>query len=202
MKLTIIITGFILFSFASVFSQEPIKAKTDAGREVILRPDGTWTYVPEAPPVVIPKPVFGKKLFKPDRGNFGVWYDETKWRRNTRPDEPGRTSFDLIRGDGYAVIVVEELGIPITSLRSIALDNAKEAAPDAKIVFEQSRKINGMDVLVMKIEGTISEIPFRFYGYYYGGKQGTIQLLTYTGQSLFPKYEQDFQEFLNGLEIY
>lgn len=202
MKLTIIIAGIILFSFASVFSQEPIKAKTDAGREVILRPDGTWIYAPEAAQVVIAKPVSGKKLFKPDRGNFGVWYDETKWRRNTRPDEPGRTTFDLIRGDGYAVVLVEELGIPTTSLRSIALDNAKEAAPDAKIVFEQSRKINGMDVLVMKIEGTISEIPFRFYGYYYGGKQGTIQLLTYTGQTLFPKYEQDFQEFLNGLEIY
>jgi hypothetical protein len=61
---------------------------------------------------------------------------------------------------------------------------------------------NGKEILCMKIDGTIEQIPFRYYGYYYGGKQGTIQLLTYTGQGLFEKYEADFLDFLNGLEIY
>lgn len=57
-------------------------------------------------------------------------------------------------------------------------------------------------LLCMKIEGTVKGIPFRYYGYYYGGKQGTIQILTFTGQTLFEKYEHDFTDFLNGLEIY
>ena len=205
MKAPLIIASLI-FTVSPVFGQEPIRAKTDSGKEVILQPDGTWKYVSEGPPkpvvIAIAKSPSARKFFKPDRGSFGVWYDDTKWRQSTRPDEPGRSSFDLIRGDGYAIVLVEELGIPVSSLRRIALENAKEASPDAKIVFEETRMINGVEVLAMKIEGTIEQIPFRFYGYYYGGKQGTIQLLTYTGQALFSKYEGDFIEFLNGLEIY
>ena len=186
--------------------QETMRATTDTGKEVVLYADGTWKYAtavaskPTSPG--LRTPASATKLFKSDRGSFGIWYDETKWQLNSKSVEPGRREFNLRRGDGYATAIVEELGIPLTSLKKIALENAKEAGPDAKIVFEEMRVVNGKEVLCLKIEVTIEQIPFRFYGYYYGGKQGTIQLLTYTGQVLFEKYEQDFLDFINGLEIY
>ncbi|HYE14069.1 MAG TPA: hypothetical protein VD968_06480 [Pyrinomonadaceae bacterium] len=192
-----------------------VRARTEGGREVILYPDGTWKYAsdvrPPAPagggisvvaPVVKADP--SKTLFKTERGSFGIRYDPSKWQPARRPagGEPGQQSFNLVRGDGYAVMITEELPIPTNTLRNIALENARAAAPDARIVFEERRTVNGREVLCMKIEGTIQQIPFIYYGYYYGGKAGTIQMLTYTGQSLFAKYEADFTEFLNGLEIY
>lgn len=54
----------------------------------------------------------------------------------------------------------------------------------------------------MKFEGTVRGISLTYYGYYYGGKQGAIQLLSFTGRDLFQKYEKDLTDLLNGLEIY
>lgn len=209
MKTILIIAPLLLMwplAAGHAICQETIRAKTDTGKEVVLYADGTWKYAvavaskPNAPG--LRKPASAAKLFKPDRGSFGIWYDEAKWQLSPKSVEPGRTEFNLRRGDGYGIAITEEIGIPLSSLKKIALENAKEAGSDAKIVFEETRVVNGKEVLCLKIEGTIEQIPFRFYGYYYGGKQGTIQLLTYTGQVLFEKYEQDFLDFLNGLEIY
>lgn len=206
MKKTLLAATLAMLYSVTALCQEPTRAKTDAGREVVLNADGTWKYATESAPkspvsAGFNKSVSARKLFKPDRGNFTLWYDDTKWQMSLKPDEPGSTTFTLKRGDGYGVFIVEELGMPLASLKRIALSNAKEAAPDAKIVFEETRVVNGKELLCMKIDGTIEEIPFRFYGYYYAGKEGTVQLLTYTGQSLFEKYEQDFLAFINGLEI-
>ena len=118
------------------------------------------------------------------------------------PDEQGRIEFKLKRGDAYALVLIEEISIPLGTLKEAALENAKSAAPDAKMIFEEYRTVNKTEVLCMKIDGTVKGIPFRYYGYYYGGKQGSIQLLTFTGQDFFSKYEQDLTEFLNGLEIF
>ena len=99
------------------------------------------------------------------------------------------------------MVLSEGISIPISSLKKIALENAKAVAPDSKIVSEETRIVNGKEVLCLILEGTVEQIPFTYYGYYYGGKQGTIQVITFTGQSLFAKYKKEFTEFLNGLEI-
>ena len=190
---------------STVLGQTQIKARTESGKEVILLPDGTWKYAPEPTkdaPRVVNKPVGATTLYKAPRGSFGIWYDDTKWLLKKEPDDSGRVQFKLKRGDAYALILIEEIGIPLATLKEAAFENAKAAAPDARIIFEESRTVNKQEVLCMKIDGTVKGIPFRYYGYYYGGKQGSIQLLTFTGQEIFAKYEQDLTEFLNGLEIY
>jgi hypothetical protein len=53
----------------------------------------------------------------------------------------------------------------------------------------------------MVMKGTIEGIQFVYYGYYYAGKAGTIQLLTYTSQNLFAEYKSEMTELLNGLTI-
>jgi hypothetical protein len=195
----------LLIGGSTVVCQTTIKARTESGKEVILLSDGTWKYVIEAnPPTtsVASKPAEAKTLFKAPRGGFGIWYDDTKWFLKREPDERGRFEFKLRRGDAYALVLIEELNIPLSTLKEAALDNAKAAAPDAQIIFEETRTVNKKELLCMKIDGIIKGIPFRYYGYYYGGKQGSIQLLTFTGQEIFSKYEQDLTDFLNGLEIY
>jgi hypothetical protein len=53
----------------------------------------------------------------------------------------------------------------------------------------------------MQITGTAQGIPFHYYGYYYTGKLGSVQVITYTGESLFEEYKPEFDELLNGLEL-
>ena len=210
MKTTLPLTLLLLLmTVSTAFSQTPIKARTESGRDVILSPDGTWKYATsELAPgahtstsATMSKAANAKSVYKAQHGGFSIWYDDSKWILAPKPDEEGRIEFRLKRGDGYAVAIIEELGMPSSTLKEIALENAKAAAADTKIVFEESRTVNGKEVLCMKMEGSVKGIPFRYFGYYYGGKAGSIQLLTFTGTQIFSKYEQDFLEFLNGLEI-
>jgi len=96
------------------------------------------------------------------------------------------------------MLIAEKLEIPIESLRNIALQNAKNAAPDMRIIREEYRNVNGNNVLMMQMQGTVQGIKFTYYGYYYSSANGSVQFLTYTSQNLFEGYEGDMQELLNG----
>jgi hypothetical protein len=186
-------------------AQNATRARTETGKDVLLYPDGTWKYAPEASSPITSsnynKGAAAISSYRPERGDFVIWYNPAKWRLqpSRTPDDMGH--FTLIGTDGYAMIVSEGLAIPTESLKKIALENAKEAAPDARIISEEKRVVNGKEILCLVIEGTIEKVPFTYYGYYYGGKQGTIQVLTFTGQSFFATYKDEFTAFLNGLEI-
>ena len=89
----------------------------------------------------------------------------------------------------------------IVSIFSTEPDVARNAAPDAQIVSQETRRVNGRDVMVLQIRGTLQAIRFVYLGYYYAGPEGTIQLLTYTAANLFDEYKPQFEQLLDGLTI-
>ena len=133
------------------------------------------------------------------RGQLAVFIDPAKWRE-TKSTDPGKTTFQHASGDGYAMVIAERLQVQLPQLKKIALDNARNAAPDARVVLDEMRRVNGLDVVAMQITGTMSGVLFVYYGYYYSGPEGSVQIITYTGQNLFAEYKADFEEFLNGFQ--
>jgi hypothetical protein len=133
-------------------------------------------------------------------GRGAVSVTPNLWRE-TKSTETGRRTFVHRNGDGYAVVISERIQVQTNQLRNVALENAREAAPDVKIVEEQRRRVNGTDVLMLRLEGTTNGVAFTYLGYYYGGPAGTVQVLTYTGRNLFQEYRADFEDFLNGFQL-
>jgi hypothetical protein len=134
-------------------------------------------------------------------GDFVLWTNPLKWTKQAST-ESGVMQFNHITGEGWGRVISEKVSIPTNALKEIALENAKKADPNARVTFEERRVVNGRQLICLQIEGIIRNIPFRYYGYYYGGSSGTIQVITYTIQTSFDKLFSDFTEFLNGLEIY
>jgi len=62
-------------------------------------------------------------------------------------------------------------------------------------------QVNGAEVLMLRLEGTIQGIAFTYFGYYFGGPAGSVQVVTYTGQNLFKEFRPDFEDLLNGLKV-
>lgn len=91
--------------------------------------------------------------------------------------------------------------MPTTSLKDIAIEHTKSIGSDFSLLAEETRMVNGRELTSLKLNTTIKGIQFTYYGYYYGGKEGAIQLVCFTGQNLFGKYERDFTELLDGLVI-
>ncbi len=182
----------------SAHSQEA--ATTASGKRITVFPNGTWKALSESSPSSASRPAAASAKLEVNRGRSALYYDPGKWRVQNE-EQSGRSKLEHVAGDGYAMVLAERLGMSIDVLKNIALQNAKAAAPDAKIVAEEPRKVNGADLLMLQIEGTVSGIPFTYLGYYYSGEHGSIQVLTYTGQNLFAEFRGDFEELLNGFVV-
>ncbi len=202
--LTVVIAMSFMILFQGFAYSQDMRAKAENGREVLLKSNGTWEYADAAKPAS-PAGAFVKSekattSFTAKSGKVAVWFDPAKWSAK-KSEDPNKANFANSEGDLYAVLIAERIGMSIEGLKEMALKNARNAAPDAEKIYEQNREVNGRNILCMQIKGTVEGIQFVYYSYYYAGKAGTVQLITYTSDNLFAESEAAMTEFLNGLVI-
>lgn len=188
-----------------------ITAITDEGEEVLLFNDGTWKYKQpkdrEVEDILVnPEPFTYPEsatfMLKSKVTNMAFRLDPKVWKVTTKNEnEDAEYELELRQGDGYAMMITEEIPIPIDNLMEIAIDNAREVAPDIEVVKREYRKVNGLDVLLLHMEGTLTGIPISYYGYYYSNQTGTLQFMTFTAQTVLDKYKSSFEDLLNGLTL-
>jgi hypothetical protein len=202
-------TIFFLILSLSYAQAQIINAVTSEGDEVILYTNGTWEYVtePDEVPVEIrtSKADFSKSesstfLVKSKKIDVGVWINPKDWSfEKTEQEDAAEYTFQKKGEDVYAMLLTERTAIPLLTLRGIALENARGAAPDVRLVDEEYRTVNGLPVLMLQMTGTIQGIEFTYFGYYFSNEKGTVQFVTYTALNLFKDYKADMEEILNGL---
>jgi len=205
MKTVLVITALLLTT--SSYSGQ--KAITDTGEQVILNSDGTWTYADakqkqdhriETNKMKFEKPGDATFLLKSTKNNAAFWINPVKWSIKKPEKNTAREyQFQLNGKDLYGMVLTEEIEIPVESLVDIALANARNAAPDARIVTKEFRVVNGRKVLYMEITGKIMGIDFTYFGYYHSNSSGCTQLIAYTGTKAVDKYKPEAIDFLNGL---
>lgn len=206
MKKTII--SFLL-TLSILHASGQIKAVTSNGDEVILNSDGTWKYVNDSVQaasridtnrISFSKNAIATFLVKSNKVNCGIYLNPKKWAfTKSSADEASEYEFTLKGKDAYAMLITEKIEVPIETLNVIAIENAKEAAPDIKIVKQEYRKVNNNMILLIQMDGTIQGIKFTYLGYYFSSSKGTLQLITYTATNLVNEYKNDLEELLNGL---
>lgn len=203
----IIVCVFICTSINPCSSQT--KAVTETGDQVILFNDGTWKstetksgWETRLDTLKFSKPSTSTFRVKGNVVDYSIWINPKKWqfKKDDESDTPIEYKFTLSGQDAYGMIISERIQVPISSLKEIAINNAKKAAPDAKLVKEENRKVNGRNVCLLQMEGTLSGISFVYYGYYYSDADGTVQFITYTSKNLFEKYKPEMENLLNGFE--
>ena len=201
---------FVLLCLLIVsFSNAQQKAVTETGDEVILYDDGTWKYLDEDQIIANDVPINPNKfetddkstfLLKSNTMNIGVYLNPKIWSFKKAVDNSdAEFEFQLKDGDLYGMLISEKVEIPLETMRTIAVENGREAAPDLKIVKEEYRNVNGIQVLLLQMNGTMQGIKFSYYGYYFSNANGTVQFITYTAQSLIETYKPESERLLNGL---
>ena len=202
----VLVTILVLLAATSYASQ---KAITDKGEEVILHDDGTWEYSDkekkptktiETSKEKFEKPKSSSFLLKSTKNNSAYWINTDKWSFEKATGNPAAEyQFKLKGKDLYAMAITEGIEVSLESLADLALTNARNAAPDAKIRTQEYRVVNAKKVIYMEISGTIQSIKFTYLGYYYSDASGSTQLVAYTATSLVDKYKSEISDFLNGL---
>ena len=186
-----------------VLAEGDLRATTQDGRKVILKPDGSWRFDAggeTTPSAGLQTPANANAAETFSRGNFRIRYDDSKWLIQSEPDG-SKWKFTLRGEDVYAIIIPEGLAAQTRALKEVALNNLRKAAKQVNIVKEETRKVNGKDVLFMHVDATVNEIPLTYYYYIYGDNRGVVQLIVYTTPSQQARYEPAIFDLLNGLEV-
>ncbi len=206
MKNQIFIILLCLFALPAMSQQNAV---TENGEEVLLNPDGTWEYVNQEDIEQNEIPINPKEFHKGDKSSFllkskktdiGIWLNPKIWKFAKASENPeAEYEFELKNGDLYGMLISEKFEIPIETLRGIAIENGRSVAPNLEVVNEEYRNVNGNQVLLLHMEGTMQGIEFAYYGYYFSNESGTIQFITYTSQNLMKEYKKTSEALLNGL---
>jgi len=198
----------IIILVSSMSYGAPLSGITETGDEVVLRDDGTWSYVNpsevevaemEVNPVKFTKPMGNTFPVKSSKNNTQAWINAKKWAFKKGDKDPTEYEFTFKGEDLYGMMINESIEMEIEFLAQVALENARDAAPDAKIIHKEYRYVNGAKVIFMQMACTISGMKITYLGYYYSDASGTTQLIAYTGTSAVEKFRLDIEEFLNGL---
>jgi hypothetical protein len=132
--------------------------------------------------------------------NLTLRYDPEKWKQ-TPSHDAAQFALSYSCGAGHAMVIAEPISVPPDSVEEVALANAQFADPNAKVVFRHKRRVDGVDLWLLKIEAELGTVPMVYCGYYYAGPSSTVQVVAYTTKTLFAESENDFMEFLNGLVV-
>jgi len=133
-------------------------------------------------------------------GRMSVRYDASKWKP-APSSGPGRFEFSYVPGEGVAVVIAEGTAMTADKVAETAFANIRKQDSGARVTLKQKRRVAGADVWFQTVEATIKRTPITYYGYYYGGPAGALQVLTSTSRKLIGASEKDFLEFLNGLRV-
>ncbi len=199
----------VVFSSISMFTQAQTKAVTETGDEVMLFPNGTWRYVEEVKnndsiplsSVQYSKPSDANFLLKSKITNCGVWLNAKKWNFE-KSTEPAEYSFSLKENSSFgAMIITEQTGMEINSLRKFALENIQRVASKFNITKEEYRYVNGLKILMLQCEATVQGIDLTYFIYYYTDASSTIQFMGFSPKALHAKYKAAGEELLNGLVL-
>jgi hypothetical protein len=187
------------------------RARTEDGKEVILRDDGTWIFAneptkdsekAEKKPDVFVKSPKSTVAYKGKRGTFSLSLVPNVWKKSEKPSNAvAEVEFVDSDNDAYAMVIAERISIPLEVLKNAAIQNMRAVDNDAAVVKEEKRVVNGKPVLAMIMNVKTQGAAFTFYSYYYTGDEGSFQVVTWTGQNLFKELQPELEEFLNGFEI-
>lgn len=127
-------------------------------------------------------------------------YDPDQWTpASTRGN--GQFAFSHSSGAAYALVIAERTAVALDAVQDVALANAQAIDPQATMVLRYRNWNKGDAFWSLKLHATVATVPMIYWGYFYVGEGGTVQVVTYAEKSRFSEYEQSFKDFLNGLTI-
>ncbi|MEZ5364685.1 MAG: hypothetical protein R2748_20695 [Bryobacterales bacterium] len=105
-------------------------------------------------------------------------------------------------GSAQARMISKAEGKPPKEQLEETLERLRKIDPEARVSFEEDRKLNGAPMLCVQIVvGEKDDKPVVYYGYLYGDDTRTVQLFTIAAQAYLPALYVDLTSLLNGLQI-
>ena len=133
-----------------------------------------------------------------NNGAAALKYDASLWKSfGARED----MQFKHSNGEIFFRVVAERTGMSYDALETLAVANARNVDTNAKVARKGWRVVNGQKLMVLEIEATASGVPILYYGHYYVGPAGTIQIVGWTAKNLLDEHRSEFESVVSGFQL-
>jgi len=155
-----------------------------------------------AMPVFTATPEKELRIFvSPKAKNFFVTYDPAKWTGDKSCPKEAEL---CLRHRELPTSVAAGGGpeqVPPFRLHEVAVGTVTAGMADAKIITDQRKTVNDVEVLAIRAEGLIDGQKLTTYGYFFAGKQGYVMFLSFTPSGSFAACEHEITTMLDGLNV-
>jgi hypothetical protein len=134
------------------------------------------------------------------QGHEVIRFDGTKWKAESQ-EAPGEFQYRYSSGDIYVRVITERIQVPIEKMADIVLANARNADPNAKIVRQGYRNVNGLRMLYVELQATVAGIDVATLTHCYSDASGTVQLMGFTGRNLMNEARAPIEQFVSGFSV-
>lgn len=121
------------------------------------------------------------------------------------PAQAEEGDYDLVlthrSGKAAAAVIAFKEGGTLDLLREAAIERAKLAASDSKVVSERRETKDGAEILRMRTAGTVDGVPTTYIGAYWIGGGQVVQLVAQAATADLPQVQKDVESLLDGLHI-
>ena len=150
------------------------------------------------PPLIGPSRLRRAETLELNRGIASLRYEGQAWKRFGASES---LQYMHTSDEAFFRVIAERVQIPIENLEDIALTNARTVDPNARVVKRGWRLVNGQRLMVLEIDLTLEKVPCAFYGHYYSGNSGTIQIVGWTAKNLLDEYRSAFDAVVSGFHL-
>ena len=135
-------------------------------------------------------------------GKLSYWVDLDKWTEAV-PDRNGvPQQFVMTKGQFRAGVMIEvdPSTKPIDEMRAGVMKELQTNMPDAQIANQERRVVNGLPMVVMRVDATSPNGPIAFLVQLYSGPEGSIRTSAYTDRRSLDAFKADLELALSGFE--
>ncbi|MBS1774220.1 MAG: hypothetical protein JST82_15285 [Bacteroidetes bacterium] len=201
------IIAAIALSISTITSYSQTRAVTDKGEEVILYADGTWksasitpAYETRLDTIAVLKDKQASFLTKSNKVDFGIWINPKKWSFKPYGDAGLAVEYlyTLKGEDCYGMLITERVEVTNQKVSDIVLSATKKIDPDAHIIREETRNVNGNICSYVELAAKNKGMSFVYIGYMISNPNGTVRVQAFTTSNLLSKYKTEMETFING----
>lgn len=188
-------------SMGTAKAAQDIRAVTEDGRKVLLSPDGRWRFNSNQLAPTIQSDF--SSPYQPSVKKFSFSFNTSEWTLAPKRegDENNKRTFQHKNLPIYGMVISDEMPANIAVMREVIIGNARRAGAETTVLLDETQRIDGKDIGVIRFSANMKGVEFLFSTYYYADQDGNIQITCYTSQSLFSKYQNNCEKFLSGLAI-
>jgi hypothetical protein len=133
-------------------------------------------------------------------GQTVLEFDKSKWKLMGSP-QVGRYFLAHRSDEAFAQLIWESLAFPLDNLPDMGLKNLKFEDPDPSVTLRKRVKVNGLEMAQMNVDANVRGLALTYHNYYYSGKVGTVQIMTWTKQGDMEKHEKELFDFVKGFHV-